>query len=216
MLDGSPRPARSNTGILLRRFAEGFGSLPGNDAVTLRLVRPREAAEAVLRFCEPDAVLLGFPLSMDAMPSLVKELVEALGQRPLPAARPRLLFLVQSGFPEATHTVPVARWLERLAARLGCPCAGVIRRGGVEGIQQYPAFVTQRLLGRFTDLGREFGRTGTLDPRRLARLAGPERVPALALRLGTWVSAAVLWNRPLRRSGAFARRFEAPYLEEGR
>jgi hypothetical protein len=215
MLDGSPRPARSNTGILLRRFADGFSSVPGNEAVTLKLLRPPDAAEALERFCHPDAVLLGFPLSLDAMPSVVKEFVERLGERPLAPNRPRLLFLVQSGFPEATHTAPVARWLERLAARLGCPCPGIIRRGGVEGIQQYPAFVSRGLFRRLTDLGREFGRTGTLDPRRLAALAGPQRVPPLALRLGTRVSEVVLWNRPLRRSGAYARRFDTPYLGEG-
>lgn len=115
---------------------------------------------------------------------------------------------------EATHTAPIARWLERLAGRLGCPCPGVIRRGGVEGIQQSPAFLTRGLFRKLRDLGRDFGRSGTLDRRRLEALAGPERVPRIALALATRLSAAVLWDRPLRRSGVFARRFDAPYLTQ--
>lgn len=211
MLNGSPRPARSNTKILLGHFNDGFSSLPGNRSVTLELLRPGHRSEALESFFDYDAVLLAFPLSIDAMTSVVKEFIDSLGERPMPATRPKLLFLVQSGFPEATHTAPVARYLERLAERLGCACLGVIRRGGIEGIQQSPAWMTRKLFRRFRDLGSHFGRSGTLDRRRLAAMAGPERVPRLVLKLGTRVSEILLWNRSLRKNGAFERRFDAPY-----
>lgn len=211
ILNGSPRPARSNTKILLGHFDDGFSSVADNRSVTLELLRPSHRAEALATFFDYDAVLLAFPLSIDAMTSVVKEFIESLGERPLPATRPKLLFLVQSGFPEATHTAPVARYLERLAERLGCGCVGVMRRGGVEGIQQYPAWMTRKLLRRFRDLGSQFGHSGTLDRRELAHLAGPERVPRLMLKLGTWISHYLLWNKALGENGTFARRFDTPY-----
>jgi hypothetical protein len=122
-----------------------------------------------------------------------------------------LLFLVQSGFPEATHTAPVAHYLERLAGRLGCACAGVVRRGNVEGIRTQPAWMVRGLVGRFRGLGEVFGRTGRLDPQALRELAGRERIPRFALRLVCWWSRVMFWDRELKANHAYGKRFDTPY-----
>ena len=211
MLNGSPRAAKSNTKVLLNHFGSGFLATSGNEATTLDLMRPSDRTLALDGFYHHDAVLLAFPLYTDAMPGVVKEFIELLGAREAPASRPDLLFLVQSGFPEATHTAPVARYLERLAQRLGCHCLGVMRRGNVEGIRAQPAWMTRRLLRRFHDIGEGFGSTGKLDAQQLATLPGRERIPKLMLRLVAWISRVVYWDRELKSKNAYPDRFRAPY-----
>jgi hypothetical protein len=212
-LNGSPRGARSNTRQLLACFTAGFLDTAGNQSTTLDLVRPSDCAAALEGFAGSDAVLLGFPLYTDAMPGLVKDFIERLGALPRPARPPRLLFLVQSGFPEATHTAPIGRYLQRLARRLGCECVGVIRRGGVEGVRVQPSWMTKPLLSKMHELGAGFGRSGVLDPAKLAALAGRDRIAKWALRLACAAADAVHWNRYLKANGALAARFNAPYGE---
>ena len=219
VLDGSPRGQSSNTRRLLDRFLEGFLETQGHEAEVLTLIRPSEFHRALESFGRADAVLLGFPLYTDAMPGRVKEFIEELGrairegdtQRARPVKRPALLFLVQSGFPEATHTAPVARYLEGLARRLGCHCVGVMRRGGVEGIRVQPPSMTKGLFGRFRKLGEGYGRTGTLDPVALRELQGWQRIPWLFLWVSSRMSDLVFWNPQLKANGAYAKRLDQPF-----
>jgi hypothetical protein len=210
-LNGSPRGPRSNTRFLTDEFLRGFAVTPANQAETLDIARPSDREKALAAFWNSDAVLLGFPLYTDAMPGLVKEFLEQVATLPRPDRRPTLLFLVQSGFPEATHTAPVARYLERLASRLGCACAGVVRRGNIEGIRTQPAWMVRGILGRFRGLGESFGRTGRLDPQELRSLAGRERVPRFALRLVCWWTRVMFWDRELRANQAYDKRLDTPY-----
>ena len=203
-LNGSPRGPKSNTRFLTDEFLRGFAVTSANQAETLDIARPSDREKALAAFWNSDAVLLGFPLYTDAMPGLVKEFLEQVATLPRPDRRPTLVFLVQSGFPEATHTAPVARYLERLASRLGCACAGVVRRGNVEGIRR-------GILGRFRGLGESFGRTGRLDPQALRELAGRERIPRFALRLVCWWSRVMFWDRELKANHAYGKRFDVPY-----
>jgi hypothetical protein len=105
----------------------------------------------------------------------------------------------------------VARYLERLASRLGCACAGVVRRGNIEGIRTQPAWMTRGILGRFRGLGESFGRTGLLDPQALRKLAGRERYSRFALRLICWWSRVMFWDRELKANQAYGKRLDAPY-----
>ncbi|MGA7743732.1 MAG: NAD(P)H-dependent oxidoreductase [Polyangia bacterium] len=210
-LNGSPRGHKSNTRLLTDEFLRGFAATPTNQAETLDLARPSERERALAAFWHSDAVLLGFPLYTDAMPGMVKELLEQMATLPRPEARPTLLFLVQSGFPEATHTAPVARYLERLAGRLGCVCAGVVRRGGIEGVRSQPAWMTRGIRHRFCQLGEGFGRTGRLDPQALQELAGRKRYSRFALQVMGWWSRVMFWDRELKANQAYGKRLETPY-----
>ena len=210
-LNGSPRGPKSNTRFLTDEFQRGFAATSSNQGETLDIARPSDRGKALAAFWNSEAVLLGFPLYTDAMPGMVKEFLEQVATLPRPESRPTLLFLVQSGFPEATHTAPVAHYLERLAGRLGCACAGVVRRGNVEGIRTQPAWMVRGLVGRFRGLGEVFGRTGRLDPQALRELAGRERIPRFALRLVCWWSRVMFWDRELKANHAYGKRFDTPY-----
>jgi len=215
VLDGSPRAGRSNTGLLLEPLLRGFTA--GGGAVDGRhhLVREAGRREALRAFPAADAVLVGFPLYVDAMPAPVMEFVEGLQDRVGAGRNPALLFLVQSGFPEACHSRPIERWLERLSRRLGSPYLGTIVRPGTEGIRARPAVALAGLLAPLEALGRELARTGRLDLGIVAALARPERIGRgpldrlrllLAHGLSRW-----FWNRQLRANGALAERDARPF-----
>jgi len=85
--------------------------------------------EAADCFEGSDAILLGFPLYADALPGFVKELVERWECYKGRNDNPILIFLVQSGFPEGSHTLNLVPYLEKLSRRLGCDYRGTIRKG---------------------------------------------------------------------------------------
>ncbi len=213
LLDGSPRGRRSNTTILLGRMARGLEAA-GCTTELHHLALPRERAEAPALDARAERFLLGFPLYTDAMPGQVMELFERLEPLQGRAGNPPTAFLVQSGFPEAGQSRAIERYLERLAARLGAPYLGTIVKGGIEGIQSMPAWMTRRLKERFEAIGRGLGATGRLDPRALRELAGPDwfrswRRPVLraVIALGSTQS----WTRTLKANGAYAERLARPY-----
>jgi hypothetical protein len=214
VLNGSPRGARSNTGVVLAPFLEGFAEAPGNSHEIQYLVRTSERARQLAAFAAAEAVLLAFPLYTDAMPAVVADFVASLATRCGAPVNPRLLFLIQSGFPEPFHSRPAERWAEKLARRLGAPYLGTIVKGGVEGIQAKPAWMTRPLLDQMRALGRGLGATGRLDPVLLARLPGHERLSPAALS-GYRVAGALglldlWWDHLLKQNGAYAQRHARP------
>ena len=209
--NGSPRGVSSNTTLLLGYFLAGFGATPGNCQELFQLNTESGRRDAVAAFAGADAVLIAFPLYTDAMPGIVKEFMEELALYKGKAANPALVFLVQSGFPEGSHTRYLVPYLEKFAGRLGCPYLGTIRRGGVEGIRSQPEFVNRKLFRRLNVLGRGFGATGKLDNKLLATLAGSDQLSKLALLAVNRISELMFWNPQLKRNGAFEHRFARPY-----
>jgi len=214
VLNGSPRGAQSNTDLLLSAFLAGFEEREGHEHVLFHLVSRFERVRALEAFSRADAVLVAFPLYVDSMPAPVAEFVEALAPRCGEAKNPGLLFLVQSGFPEACHSRPVERWAEKLARRLGSPYLGTIVKGGVEGMRGRPPWMSRPLLEGLGTLGRGFAEKGTLDRQLVARLAGQERLgPIGRLLFGAVFTPLIhsFWDAELRKSGALAHRDARPY-----
>ncbi|HEY3356793.1 MAG TPA: NAD(P)H-dependent oxidoreductase [Polyangia bacterium] len=217
LLDGSPRGRRSNTGILLARLARGLEAA-GHTTELLVLAHPRDAAAAPARFAAAERVVLGFPLYTDAMPGQVMAFIERLAPYAGRPGNPPIAFLVQSGFPEPGQSRAVERYLELLARRLGAPCLGTIVKGGVEGLQAMPRWMTRGLLTRVEALGRDLGRRGQLDPAALRALAGPDWLTGwrrLVLRVALALVSARYWDGMLRANGAWERRLERPHAESG-
>jgi NAD(P)H-dependent FMN reductase len=215
VFNGSPRGKKSNTLLLLEQLRRGFESTPGNELEIVHLFRAAPAEERARAFAAAERVLVAFPLYSDAMPSIVKELFEALDPLCGRPDNPPLGFIVQSGFPETLHSRPVARYLQKLCRRLGCPYLGTVLKGGVEGIQVMPPAMTRPLFRRFFELGEHLGRTGELDPRPIARLARMERYTFWGRVVFRLVSAVGLtswyWGRQLKKNGAYERRLARPY-----
>ena len=212
LFNGSPRGKRGNTPIFLEQVALGFGG----SAQMHQLIRLKETGQMVEAFTEAECVLLGFPLYTDAMPGMVKHFIEALEPLARRKDNPPLGFLVQSGFPEGLHSRYVERYLERLAERLGSPYLGTIVKGNGEGVRLMPASATQGLFAELQALGAGLAREGRLDPQILARLAAPERYPAmlgplfqLFLRLPV---AHGYFDDMLKKNGVYEQRFATPFV----
>lgn len=218
VFNGSPRGRRSNTRILLEHFLKGFSETEGNKNEVYYLNRVKEEDQFKQAFSEAEYVLLAFPLYTDSMPGVVKCFIEALEPFAGRKSNPALGFIIQSGFPEAVHNRMVAQYNKKLASRLGCAYLGTIVKGGVEGIQVQPPKMTAKLFTRFYELGRVFGRDGSLDKSLTEQLAKPERLSSVVLLLLKLLKPTGLlnfyWNKQLKKNGAYSRRFAAPYLEK--
>jgi NAD(P)H-dependent FMN reductase len=210
MLNGSPRGTGSNTRILFEQLLAGMRSVDADlEAEVMYLRNIRDTGNHVQSVVDADMVLLGFPLYTDGMPGIVKHFIDALHPNDL-GGKP-LGFLVQSGFPEARHSRPVARYLARLSMRLNARHVGTLIRGGVEGIQLQPAGMTKRLFQRFFALGASLARDGQFDEKLVRKLAKPETLnPAARLFLQTDASH-FYWDMKLKENNAFDQRFDQPY-----
>ncbi len=188
VVNGSPKKSASNTSMLLDSFLAGFEANRQN-LVSVHSVKDllkEEKLRAV--FFQADYMMLAFPLYTNAMNAWVKRFIEMLG----PIARnsqepnPKLLFLVQSGFPEATHSRDVEKYLQKLCRRLNCDYEGTIIRGGIDFAQQaFPSFCRKGLIqlvkNGIRKIGKTFGETGRLDQKMLKRFSFPERLPWIAI-----------------------------------
>lgn len=218
IFNGSPRGQGGNTLILEKQFVKGFTTVEGCSAEIFTLTHLKEIEACKQAFASADAVLLGFPLYTDSMPGLVKNFIEALepfrGQPNLPG----MAFLVQSGFPEATHSRHIERYLQNLAGQLGAPYLGTIVRGGVEGIQIMPENMTKDLFTHMENLGRGMAETGSLLPAELKALAPTEKYPSYLAPVFKLLSYLPVlnfyWDDQLKKNGVFKERFAAPYRQD--
>ena len=212
----SPRGKRSNTRVLAGAFAEGFLETEGpagrNDVREYFISDPGEFRLASEVFGEPCVALIAFPVYVDAMPAIAKSFIEEIAAYKGRCSSTRMLFLIQSGFPEETHTRPMKAYLEKLAKRLGAPCDGVIRMGGGEGARDRVRGSKSggKMFERYRMLGRGYAANAVLDEAILAKLAGPKRLPALLAPLVLPLANFFFWDRELKRNDAFGKRFDKP------
>lgn len=215
IFNGSPRGKTGNTEVLLKHFLKGFSENKENSYELHRLINCSNYEALMPEFLETGAALIAFPLYIDSMPGHVKKFIETL--EPLCGKLPdlRLLFLVQSGFPEATHSKYVRRYCKKLAVRLGVKYTGTIIRGGSEGARFMPE--TFKDFIKLQELGREFGEFGTLNQTILTEIAGPEKLSETILsKFPPYVDKPAFtdyWDDQLRKNGVFEKRFDKPYSE---
>jgi multimeric flavodoxin WrbA len=226
IFNGSPRGKGGNTTVILEHFLKGFMETPGNSCNITYLSKTKEPAKLGDAFFEAEAVLIAFPLYVDSMPARVKDFFEILEPLCSRGKNPAIMFLIQSGFPEAVHLRFLERYLEKLSRRLKCRYIGTIVKGGSEkggfvSIRNMPnSRIFKTTLQRFYEIGRSFGATGALDKDILTQLALPERFSKttsfmlkMFQKLGAFDSS---WNKQLKANGAYEKRFDAPYKRMSR
>ena len=233
--NGSPRGVHSNTKVLLSSFLKGFVDTPGNSYELTYLINKKRRDEHLGLFRNADHVLLAFPLYFDSMPAAVKEFIEALAPLRGRVGNPSIGFIVQSGFPESIHSEWLARYLARLAKRLGSEFKGTVIRGGVEGIRISSRqqsllgkliikiavatnlarvghfFNTEKICRTFFDLGKIFGKTSHFDQEIIAALAQPRRISKLSFWIVKTAVHLIYWDQMLKSNNAYGQRFMRPY-----
>ncbi len=211
VINGSPRGKSSNTRILLDHFLDGFLKNPENTCEVFYLNKMRKEPELQKNFLNASAIIVAFPLYVDAMPGIVKEYFELLDRYKGVNPGLKLGFIVQSGFTESYHSFFIARYLKKYAKDMETVYLGTIIRGGVEGIQMKPAWMNHRLFKRFHTLGEYFGEKREFDQILIKKLARPVRLKGLEILLFRILKLIGLddfyWNSRLKTNHVYDKRF---------
>jgi multimeric flavodoxin WrbA len=214
IFNGSPRHKKSNSKILTDNFLKGFNRFCTDVVPVNYLANLKKTEENIEAFKNSETVIVIFPLYTDCMPGIVKEFFERIFMMKDSATR-RIGFIVQSGFPEAIHSVYVEHYLRKFAERINCEYLGTVTKGGVEGIQIMPSWMTRKLFKQFESLGEYFAKNGIFSPEIKSSLGKPNKMSVLSKagfqlfnKLGL---TNFYWNSNLKKYGAFNKRFDQPY-----
>ena len=212
-INASPRGKKSNTGILMGHFIRGFLEMSGNTCEVEYLVKHKNNLKILVeKFSASDNVIVGFPLYIDAMPGSVKAFMEALAPLKDRKDLPVLGFMIQCGFPETAHLRFVARYCEKFTRRIGCRFLGSILKGGCEGLDVQPTFLTEKYFSLFGMLGVDFGKTGKIDEVILTKLARPEHLSAENMAMVVPFINQGLWDAQMEKNGVLDRSFDRPLI----
>lgn len=213
IFNGSPRGNNSNTKILLSHFQKGFEQERGKVISIDFLIQEKHLEEQVRHFMEAENIFLAFPLYVDSMPGMVKKFFETIGN--FDGNGKKILFLVQSGFPEAIHSEEVKKYLIALSKRWKMECLGVIVKPGVEGIQIMPEMMTRKLFKNMELLGATLAKEEELNSEILKALARPYKFSKFRIMIFRVMQftgmANFYWIKNLKENKAFDNRFNAPY-----
>ena len=206
--------AKSNSTILVNQFLKGYSNSGKYHSPIQYMAATRKNDKHLLVAQEADTLLFIFPLYTDAMPGQVKYFFESLSGIDMKGKT--VGFIVQSGFPEAYHSVFLERYLEKLTRRLDCQYLGTVIKGGAEGIQMMPPYMTRRLYIRFFKLGRYFALSGAFNQKIVKKLRTPYRMNALRRSIFKIMMATgtanFYWNVKLKANHVYEKRFACPYL----
>ncbi len=204
--NGSPRPSGSNTALILQAIADAYGA----NVVVRDLKQKKLWAQWAADFPAERAVLFALPLYVHAMPSHVMAFLELL--QPSPGS---LGFIVQQGFPESSQSYFLEAYFERLTQRLQRDYMGTAIKGGIEGLQLYPAKKQAAILAPFVELVGSVLESGQMSAPILAQLADKATLPKWMLFLFRLLAPTGLtnfyWDRQLKQNNAFKQRFDRPY-----
>ncbi len=215
LFNGSPRGKTSNTKVLLNQIEKGFKAGGGEVISTNYLLRQKHLSEQVAAFKSAEVVFLAFPLYVFSVPGIVKQFIEAIGD--FNGSEKKILFLIQSGFPEACQSDSAKKQMENLAKRWKMENLGVIVKPGAEGVRLMPAIMTKKLFKQLNGLGMQLAKNGKLNKEDLKKIATPvkySKFQIVTYRLLQKTGLTNLyWNINLKRNKAYERRFDAPYFE---
>ena len=217
IFNGSPRNKKSNSKILIEHFLSGYNRISSELVPIHYLANRKQKEEQKEIFRKSDIIIVIFPLYTDCMPGIVKEFFESIVRLELTNSK-KIGFIVQSGFPEAIHSIFIERYLKKLTKRIKCEYLGTIIKGGVEGIQIMPPFMTKKLFGRFEDLGEYFAKYEAFSTEIQESLRKPFKMSLMRRFIFSLISKTGLtnfyWNSNLKRNNAFSKRFDKPFEEE--
>lgn len=214
IFNGSPRRKKSNSKILIDHFLDGYNSVKKEDVTVHYLASLKRLDENKQAFEKAETIIFIFPLYTDAMPAIVKFFFEIISDIDKSQSK-NIGFIVQSGFPEAHHSVFLEKYLEKFSKRMNFNYMGTVIKGGVEGVQIMPPNMTKKLFLRFKELGVEFAKNGTFNEEIKEKLRNPYKLSKTRVRIFKVLSKIGItnfyWNSNLKKNNAFEKRFDKPY-----
>ncbi len=217
IFNGSPRPGKNNTQLLLNSLIEGFKSSGKDDPDVYKLNKLASLTEAAEIFKSADTVLIAFPLYSYAMPGEVQHFFEELEPLKGKCSGKKLGFLVQYGFREAVHARPLERHLEKFAGMLGCTYMGTIIKGGCDALIRGRVKPSAAVFGGIEAIGKNLAEEGTFDRKQLLEYSQPETAAKNSL----WIMKIIVklinrfyWGSLLKKNGvSITDSFAQPYRQ---
>ena len=164
------------------------------------------------RLAAAELLILSFPLYVDSPPAPVIRALEwiAAGRKGAAGQRQRLAVLVNSGFPEASHSETAVAICRRFATEAGFEWAGALALGGGGALDGRPLHSFGRLLRgvrQALDMGAAALAADLPIPHEATVLMGRPLMPVpLYLALGT-----LGFRRDARRAGMLKHLLDRPY-----
>lgn len=214
IFNGSPRPGKNNTELLLNKFTDGFTMTPGNVHSVYKLEKMIDTLDIKKIVAGSEFILIAFPLYNYCMPAIVKEFIEALEPLKGTLKNIKIGYLVQYGFPEATHARALEKYLIKLTGILGADYLGTIIKGGCNNLIINSDRQNKKTYDGIKKIGTFFGRTGHLDQNLLSAFSAPENATFLRLiftRLFAFFTNINYWGAELKKNGVFDEHFARPY-----
>ncbi len=216
IFNGSPRRKKSNSKILSEKFIEGFNSVKKQKIPVYYLAETKKANEHKNAFEQAKTVIFIFPLYTDCMPAIVKLFFESIYLNCKKTDK-NVGFIVQSGFPEAHHSVYLEKYLAKYSKKMNWNYLGTIIKGGVEGIQIMPERINKKLFIKFYNLGKIFAESGNFDNKIKNKLKKPYKLSKariLAFKIFSLLGFTnYYWNYNLKKNNAYKKRFEKPFAK---
>ncbi|MFZ5967916.1 MAG: flavodoxin family protein [Bacillota bacterium] len=214
IINGSPKPGKNNTAVLLERFIDGFKETEGNEVEIFRMNNEQAYKEAALRFEAAAAVLIAFPLYSYAMPAGIKTFIEELEPLLGKCHGKKVGFLVQYGFVEAAHARPLEMYLEHVSKMLCCDYLGTIIKGGCDNLAKSENGNRKIRMGAY-EIGKTFGATGYFDKEQIDAYAAPEvqkKRNGFLLKFILKIVNKVYWEKSFKKNGVtYESSFAKPY-----
>jgi len=211
IINGSPKPGKNNTAVLLERFIEGFKETKGNEVEVFRMNDEQAYKDAVMRFKAAETILIAFPLYGYAMPAGVKTFIEELEPLLGKCHGKKVAFLVQYGF---IHARPLEVYLEYISKSLCCDYLGTIIKGGCDGLSKSENGNRKIRMGAY-EIGKNFGATSCFNKKQLDDYSAPEiQKKQNSFLLGILIKIAnkFYWEKAFKKNGVtYERSFAKPY-----
>lgn len=132
LIDASPKPVNSNSALLLKAFAPMLDQT--QEQIHIRISKPRLSEEQTAQLLTADAWVFAFPLYVDAIPSHLMYVLEALAQavKKQEGQPIRVYALINNGFYEGAQNHIAFDILSNWCSRAGLCFGGGIGHGAGE------------------------------------------------------------------------------------
>lgn len=206
IINGSPNGRKGNSEIFCRRFIQGMHEQP-----EIRYAAEEDPAALAACMEAYDHWLFFFPLYVNAMPGILKRLMEHLN----PDAEKKVGYFIQSGFEEAFQSDWLCTILRNFNCRMGYGDLGIVVAGGMAGVRYMPEWLNKKLFASLEKTGALYEQTGALDPEMIRQFGKLYRYNKHQLRRIRFFSKLGLtntfWNSMLKKNNAYDRRFDQPF-----
>lgn len=218
-LSGSPRGTRSTSYSILSYLIDQLDLDPTNNPVLIlhKVLRDDKELESLfLKFNNVEYIVLASPLYVDSLPSHVIQFlmrIREFQRTSVQQNKPKLIAIVNSGFPESAHNHLALDILQKFTEAVGFQWAGGLPFGGGEAVNGTPiskaGFRGRKIRPALDTLAGALSRGDDVPDTAIQKI----REPLMPKRL--YIMAAQSgWKSKAKKKGCLEDLNKVPYLED--